>query len=59
MISRGFVEVSLHTFIFIMPVVGVLLGGLILKEPITGNILIALVLIVTGIFITQFNKKVD
>ena len=51
--------VSLHTFIFIMPVVGVLLGGLLLKEPITGNILIALVLIGTGIFVTQFHKKTD
>jgi drug/metabolite transporter (DMT)-like permease len=51
--------VSLHTFIFIMPVVGVLLGGLMLKEPITGNILIALALIGTGIFVTQFNKKAD
>jgi drug/metabolite transporter (DMT)-like permease len=49
--------VSLHTFIFIMPVVGVLLGGLMLKEPITGNVLIALALIGTGIFITQFNKR--
>ena len=49
--------VSLHTFIFIMPVVGVLLGGLLLKEPITGNILIALALIGTGIFVAQFNKK--
>jgi drug/metabolite transporter (DMT)-like permease len=51
--------VSLHTFIFIMPAVGVLLGGLMLKEPITGNILIALALIGTGIFVTQFSKKTD
>jgi drug/metabolite transporter (DMT)-like permease len=49
--------VSLHTFIFIMPVVGVLLSGLLLKEPITGNILIALALIGAGIFITQFIKN--
>jgi drug/metabolite transporter (DMT)-like permease len=49
--------VSLHTFIFIMPVVGVLLGGLMLKEPITGNVLVALALIGTGIIVTQFNKK--
>ena len=51
--------VSLHTFIFIMPMVGVLLGGMLLKEPITGNILIALVLIGTGIFVSQFKKKAD
>jgi drug/metabolite transporter (DMT)-like permease len=52
-------RLSLHTFLFIMPVVGVLLGGLMLKEPITGNILMALALIGTGIFVTQFNKKAD
>lgn len=51
--------VSLHTFLFIMPVVGVFLGGLLLKEPITGNILMALALIGTGIFITQLKKKAD
>jgi len=51
--------VSLHTFIFIMPVVGVLLGGLILKEPISGNILMALAFIGIGIFVTQFSKKAD
>jgi len=51
--------VSLHTFLFIMPVVGVLLAGLILKEPITGNILMALTFIGIGIFVTQFNKKAD
>ena len=49
--------VCLHTFIFIMPVVGVLLGGLMLKEPITGNILMALALIGSGIFVSQFKKK--
>ena len=51
--------VSLHTFIFIMPVIGVLLGGLILKEPITGNILMALAFIGIGIFVTQFSKRAD
>lgn len=51
--------VSLHTFLFIMPVVGVLLGGLLLKEPISGNIITALVLIGAGIFITQVLKKND
>jgi hypothetical protein len=40
-----------------MPVVGVLLGGLLLKEPITGNILIVLALIGTGIFVAQFDKN--
>jgi len=45
--------VSLHSFIFIMPVAGVLLGGLVLGEPITVNILLALLLIVSGIFIVN------
>ncbi len=45
--------VSLHSFIFIMPVAGVLLGGLVLGEPITAKILLALLLIVSGIFIVN------
>ena len=45
--------VALHSFIFIMPIAGVLLGGLILDEPITGKILLALVLIVTGILLVH------
>ena len=45
--------VSLHSFIFIMPIAGVLLGGLILGEPITPKILLALLLIVSGIFIVN------
>jgi drug/metabolite transporter (DMT)-like permease len=49
--------VALHSFIFIMPVTGVLLGGLILGEPITVNILIALVLIVAGILIIHYRQK--
>jgi drug/metabolite transporter (DMT)-like permease len=49
--------VALHSFIFIMPVTGVLLGGLILGEPITINILIAMLLIVTGILIIHFRQK--
>jgi len=49
--------VALHSFIFIMPITGVLLGGLILGEPITINILIALVLIVAGILIIHYRQK--
>ena len=59
MLLQRYGAVSLHTFIFIMPLVGVLLGGLLLKEPITGNILISLSLIGTGIFVIQFKKKAD
>jgi len=49
--------VALHSFIFIMPISGVVLGGWMLGEPITGNILIALVLIVSGILLVQFRQK--
>ncbi len=49
--------VALHSFIFIMPIAGVLLGGLILDEPITGKILVALLLIVTGILIVHFKPE--
>ncbi|MFC1858377.1 DMT family transporter [Thermodesulfobacteriota bacterium] len=46
--------VSLHSFIFIMPISGVLLGGLILGEPITLKILLALFFIVSGILLVNF-----
>lgn len=49
--------VALHSFIFIMPITGVLLGGLILGEPITINILIAMLLIVAGILMTHVKQK--
>jgi drug/metabolite transporter (DMT)-like permease len=49
--------VALHSFIFVMPITGVLLGGLILKEPITMNILIALLLIVSGILVIHYKLK--
>ena len=45
--------VALHTFIFIMPIAGVALGGLLLEEPITSKIVIALALIVAGILVVH------
>jgi len=48
--------VALHSFIFIMPIAGVLLGGLILGEPITWELLLALALIVSGIVIVNFRS---
>jgi len=48
--------VALHSFIFIMPIAGVLLGGLILGEPITWELLLALLLIVSGIVIVNFGS---
>ena len=49
--------VSLHSFLFIMPIAGVLLGGFILREPITLNILFALLLIVSGILFVNYKKR--
>ncbi len=46
--------VALHSFLFIMPVSGVVLGGLVLHEPITLRILLALAFIVTGILIIHY-----
>lgn len=49
--------VALHSFVFIMPIAGVVLGGMVLNEPITGKILLALGFIVSGIFIIHFKTK--
>jgi drug/metabolite transporter (DMT)-like permease len=49
--------VSLHSFVFIMPISGVFLGGMILGEPMTTKILLALVLIVIGIAVVQIKEK--
>jgi drug/metabolite transporter (DMT)-like permease len=49
--------VALHSFIFIMPMSGVMLGGLVLGEPITIKILSALLLIVAGILVVHFRQE--
>jgi drug/metabolite transporter (DMT)-like permease len=49
--------VALHSFVFIMPIAGVALGGLLLGEPITSKILLALVLIVSGILVVHWKPK--
>ena len=48
--------VALHSFIFIMPIAGVALGGLILGEPITWELVTALALIVCGIVTVNFRS---
>lgn len=45
--------VSLHSFIFLMPVAGVMLGCVLLGEPITHSIVLALILIVLGIVVVN------
>lgn len=50
--------VALHSFIFLMPVTGVVLGGAFLGEPINAQILAALVLIASGILIVNTRRKI-
>jgi drug/metabolite transporter (DMT)-like permease len=49
--------VSLHSFIFIVPIAGVAMGGLVLGEPITVQILLALAFIVSGILVVHWQPK--
>ena len=49
--------VSLHSFVFIMPIAGVTMGGLVLGEPITVKILSALAFIVSGILVVHWHPK--
>ena len=49
--------VSLHSFVFIMPIAGVAMGGLVLGEPITIKILSALGFIVSGIIVVHWHPK--
>ncbi len=50
-------SVAMHSFIFIMPVTGVLLGGLVLNEPLTPMIILSLVLIVSGILVVLVKPR--
>jgi drug/metabolite transporter (DMT)-like permease len=54
---RKYGAVAMHSFIFIMPIAGVLFGGLVLGEPITVNIITALLLIVTGILLVNAKSR--
>jgi len=49
--------VSLHAFVFIVPIAGVTLGGLVLGEPITIKIVLALVFIVAGILVVHWKTR--
>lgn len=42
---------SLHSFIFIMPIAGVCFSGLLLGEPITPHLLIAMALVAAGLMV--------
>lgn len=49
--------VALHSFVFMIPVTGVILAGALLGEPITAMITLALVLIAGGILVVQFGQR--
>ena len=50
---RTYGAVALHAFVFIMPLVGVILSGWILNEPLYPNLWMALALIVAGILVVH------
>lgn len=52
MISR-FGATALHSFVFIMPISGVFLGVVLLDEPVTANLVGAIVLVVTGLIVVN------
>ena len=54
---KSYGAVTVQSFTFIMPIAGVFLGGLILGEPMTGNILVSLALIGSGILVVNFRRK--
>ena len=54
LLYQGLVTAS---FCFVMPISGVVLGGLILGEPITYKIVVAMLLIVSGILVVHVKQK--
>ncbi|MCF8069751.1 MAG: DMT family transporter [Desulfobacterales bacterium] len=50
---------TLHAFVFLIPVSGVLSGALVLGEPLTYKIVLALIFIVAGIMVVQLQKPDD
>jgi drug/metabolite transporter (DMT)-like permease len=48
---------TLHSFVFIMPIAGVVCSGLVLNEPITPNLIVAVVLIAGGILMIHLGPK--
>ena len=49
--------VTLHSFVFIMPLVGVVLSGWLLHEPLGPNLWLALVFIIAGILVVHFRPS--
>ena len=49
--------VTLHSFIFVMPISGVFLSNIILDEPVTQRLLTGLAFVVTGLLVTHLKGK--
>lgn len=54
---RKYGATVLHSFVFIMPVSGVFFGVLMLKEPITPNLILSIILVTTGLIVVNKNGK--
>lgn len=54
---QRFGATALHSFIFIMPLAGVLLGVLLLGETITPHLAVSIVFIVLGVIIVNLRRK--
>lgn len=50
---RRYGATVLHSFVFIMPISGVLLGIVLLGEPLTVNLMSSIVLVVTGLIVVN------
>lgn len=48
---------TLHSFVFIMPLSGVTLGILLLGEPVTGNLIGAIVLVTVGLIVVNWRIR--
>ncbi len=48
---------TLHAFVFIMPIAGVVVSGFVLDEPITPNLIVAMVFIAAGIMMVHLSPK--
>ena len=49
---------ALHTFLFLQPIAGVVLGGWVLGEPVDSPAMVgALILIVVGILVVNLKTK--
>lgn len=57
LISR-FGATALHSFIFIMPISGVSCGIVLLNEPITPNLIISIVLVVTALMVVNRAERI-